>query len=86
MKPKWFEPKDMIGENKVERMLTVKEVARLLHIHTNTVRRWSNQGYREIRRQFPGQHLFGMIIALQRVVMQAKIKKDWLTSSLTSLK
>jgi excisionase family DNA binding protein len=25
-------------------MLTVREVAEMLHIHTNTVRRWSDQG------------------------------------------
>jgi len=35
-------------------MLTVKDVARLLHIHTNTVRRWSDQNiikaYRITRR------------------------------------
>jgi excisionase family DNA binding protein len=35
-------------------MLTVREVAQLLHIHTNTVRRWSDRGilkaYRITRR------------------------------------
>jgi len=25
-------------------MLTVREVAKLLHVHVNTVRRWSDQG------------------------------------------
>ena len=31
-------PKDM------DKMLTVSDVARLLSVHINTVRRWSNQG------------------------------------------
>lgn len=35
-------------------MLTVKDVARLLHVHVNTARRWSDQGilksYRITRR------------------------------------
>ena len=34
----------MVGQDKMGPMLTVREVARLLHIHTNTVRQWSNQG------------------------------------------
>ncbi len=34
----------MVSESEMGPMLTVREVARLLHIHTNTVRRWSNQG------------------------------------------
>ena len=33
----------MVGEDKMGPMLTVREVARLLHIHSNTVRRWSDQ-------------------------------------------
>ena len=33
-----------MDSNQLEQMLTVEEVARLLHIHVNTVRRWSNKG------------------------------------------
>ena len=44
----------MINEEKIGPMLTVREVASLLHIHVNTVRRWSDQGiiksYRITRR------------------------------------
>jgi len=32
------------NDNKISPMLTVREVARLLHIHSNTVRRWSDRG------------------------------------------
>ena len=34
----------MVRTNQVATMLTVRQVARLLNIHINTVRRWSNQG------------------------------------------
>ena len=34
----------MINEDEMGPMLTVREVASLLHIHSNTVRRWSDQG------------------------------------------
>jgi excisionase family DNA binding protein len=30
--------------NQIEPMLTTSEVARILNVHINTVRRWSNQG------------------------------------------
>jgi len=44
----------MVTDNELEPMLTVREVARLLHIHSNTVRRWADQGiiraYRITRR------------------------------------
>ena len=34
----------MVRSNQVATMLTVRQVARLLNVHINTVRRWSNQG------------------------------------------
>ena len=41
-------------DNEIGPMLTVREVARLLHIHSNTLRRWADQGiiraYRITRR------------------------------------
>ena len=44
----------MIADTEVMPMLAVKDVARLLHIHVNTVRRWSDNGiikaYRITRR------------------------------------
>jgi excisionase family DNA binding protein len=44
----------MITDTEVMPMLAVKDVARLLHIHVNTVRRWSDNGiikaYRITRR------------------------------------
>ena len=33
-----------MASNGMGPMLTVREVARLLHIHGNTLRRWSDQG------------------------------------------
>jgi excisionase family DNA binding protein len=34
----------MVNDEQMVTMLTVREVARLLHIHPNTLRRWSNKG------------------------------------------
>lgn len=44
----------MLGSEDVKPVLTVKDVADMLHIHVNTARRWSDQGiiksYRITRR------------------------------------
>jgi excisionase family DNA binding protein len=34
----------MVVQNDPEKMLSVKEVTELIHIHPNTLRRWSEQG------------------------------------------
>lgn len=34
----------MANYNEIDSMLTISEVAHLLNVHINTVRRWSNQG------------------------------------------
>ena len=34
----------MVNDDRIGPMMTVREVARLLHIHPNTVRRWSDRG------------------------------------------
>ena len=34
----------MLIKRGTEPMLTVREVAAMLHVHVNTVRRWSNRG------------------------------------------
>lgn len=33
-----------MSENNIDPMLTTSEVARILNLHINTIRRWSNQG------------------------------------------
>jgi excisionase family DNA binding protein len=33
-----------VNDNQMGNMLTVREVARLLHMHPNTLRRWSDKG------------------------------------------
>jgi len=36
--------KDMANGDGMSNMLTIRDVARLFHVHPNTLRRWSNEG------------------------------------------
>lgn len=40
----------MAGHREIDGMLTISEVAHLLNVHINTVRRWSNQGILKVYR------------------------------------
>jgi excisionase family DNA binding protein len=40
----------MSGDNQIKPMLTVNEVAKLLHVHANTVRRWSDRNLIKVYR------------------------------------
>ncbi len=51
----------MVHANQVDIMLTASDLARLLHVHINTVRRWSNQGVLKAYRLGPrGDRRFRM--------------------------
>ena len=43
----------MTSVNRAETMLTASELAHLLNVHINTVRRWSNQGILKVYRIGP---------------------------------
>ena len=34
----------MVSDNLPDNMLTISEVARILHVHPNTLRRWADKG------------------------------------------
>ena len=40
----------MANHKEIDPMLTISDVARLLNVHINTVRRWSNQGILRVYR------------------------------------
>ena len=36
--------KDKVEDNQLDNMLTLREVADVLHVHPNTLRRWTDKG------------------------------------------
>jgi len=63
---------DRVITKKIEPLLTTTEVSRMLHVHPNTLRRWSNKG----------------IIRTHRVGPRAdrRFRRDDITRFLTQLK
>jgi excisionase family DNA binding protein len=66
---------DMINDERMGNMLTVREVAQLLHIHPNTLRRWTNNGtikaYRITRRgdrRFKREEIVRFLVELNNQV------------------
>jgi len=43
----------MVNNNELGPLLTIREVARVLHVHSNTLRRWSDRGLIETFRIGP---------------------------------
>ncbi len=43
----------MVDHNQMDNMLTIREVAHLLHVHPNTLRRWSDKGIIRVYRITP---------------------------------
>ena len=64
----------MLDEKEINPMLTTNEVARLLNVHINTVRRWSNSGIlRAYRISARGDRRFERIDVLNLLLEQSEL-------------
>lgn len=64
----------MQNNQDIKPMLTANEVARLLNVHMNTVRRWSNQGnLRAYRIGSRGDRRFEQEDVIQLLLEQSKL-------------
>lgn len=64
--------KDMVANNTSKDLLTPRNAARLLNIHVNTVRRWSDKGILSVYhigprgdRRFQRHEVYGLIAELK---------------------
>ena len=64
----------MLGKTEINPMLTINDVARLLNVHINTVRRWSNSGIlRAYRIGARGDRRFERIDAQNLLLEQSEL-------------
>ncbi len=67
----------MLHEKEINPMLTTNEVARLLNVHINTVRRWSNSGIlRAYRICARGDRRFERIDVLNLLSKQSELVRS----------
>jgi excisionase family DNA binding protein len=72
----------MVENGKIDQMLTISDVARLINVHMNTVRRWSNRGVLKTYRigsrgdrGFQEEDINDFIEQQLKIVLRRKIKK-----------
>ena len=72
----------MANNGKIDSMLTTSDAARLMNVHMNTVRRWSNQGVLKTYRigsrgdrRFQEEDINDFIQQQSKIVLRKKIKK-----------
>ena len=71
----------MADTSQMERMLPVREVARLLYVHGNTVRRWSDKGIiRAYRINHRGDRRFSRE-DIPRILLELKANRGSLTKA-----
>ena len=46
----------IVNRNEVDTMLTMREACHILHVHSNTLRRWCDNGILQTYRIGPGNH------------------------------
>ena len=67
----------MLGKTEINPMLTTNDVARLLNVHINTVRRWSNSGIlRAYRIGARGDRRFERMDVLNSLLEQSELVRS----------